>query len=111
MPWLTRCAMTAIGASTMRTMCATSLGRQIPFTERGGTEDKTSGLTADLNAKANRDSSMPIKREPSEAVYDAVPQDPCDKGVCFKVRAHLRSEAASCALSAVRCRHGHTWRA
>jgi hypothetical protein len=54
-------------------------GRQIPFTERGGTENKTSGLTADLNAKANRDSSMPIKREPSEAVYDAVPQDPCDK--------------------------------
>jgi outer membrane protein TolC len=31
--------------------------------------------------------------------------------VCFKVRARLMSEAAACVLSAIRCRHGHTWRA
>jgi hypothetical protein len=50
--------------------------RQIPFTERRGTEDVTSGSTADLAAKAKGDSSMPLKRDRSEDAYGLVLQDP-----------------------------------
>ncbi len=53
--------------------------RQIPFTERRGSEDKTSGSTTYLEAKAEGDSSMSLKRRASEGVYDAALQDPRDK--------------------------------
>jgi hypothetical protein len=44
----------------------------------------TSGSTAYLNAKANGNSSMPLKRKASEDAYDADLQDPRDM-----VRARL----------------------
>jgi len=52
--------------------------RQIPFTERRGSEDKTSGSTTYLEAKAEGDSSMSIKRRTPEGVYGVAPQDPRD---------------------------------
>ena len=58
--------------------------RQIPFTERRGTEDQTSGSTTYLEAKAEGDSSMSLKRRTSEGVYDVALQDPRDT-----VRARL----------------------
>ena len=51
---------------------------QIPFTERKGPEDKTSGSTTYLEAKAEGDKSMSLKRSVSEGVYDTAPQDPRD---------------------------------
>jgi retron-type reverse transcriptase len=54
--------------------------RQIPFTERRGTEDKTSGSTTDLEAKAEGDSSMSLKRRTAEGVYAVALQDPRDTG-------------------------------
>ena len=51
---------------------------QIPFTERRGTEELTSGSTANLMAKAKGNSSMPVKRERTEDVYGLVLQDPRD---------------------------------
>ena len=42
--------------------------RQIPFTERRGSEDKTFGSTTYLEAKAEGDSSMSLKRRASEGV-------------------------------------------
>lgn len=51
---------------------------QIPFTERRGTEESTSGSTANLTVKAKGDSSMPVKRDRSEDVYGLVLQDPRD---------------------------------
>jgi hypothetical protein len=53
--------------------------RQIPFTERRGTEDRTSGSTANLMAKAKGDRSMPVKRGRSEDAYDLALQDPRDR--------------------------------
>ena len=50
--------------------------RQIPFTERRGSEDKTPGSTTYLEAKAKGDSSMSLKRRASEGVYDVALQDP-----------------------------------
>jgi len=38
----------------------------------------TSGSTAYLKAKANGDSSMPVKRKASEDAWGADPQDPCE---------------------------------
>jgi hypothetical protein len=52
--------------------------RQIPFTERRGSEDKTFGSTTYLEAKAEGDSSMSLKRRASEGVYGAALQDPRD---------------------------------
>jgi len=51
---------------------------QIPFTERRGTEELTSGSTANLMAKAKGNSSMSVKRERTEDVYGLVLQDPRD---------------------------------
>jgi group II intron reverse transcriptase/maturase len=50
---------------------------QIPFTERRGSEEKTSGSTTYLEAKAEGDNSMSLKRRVSEGVYATAPQDPC----------------------------------
>jgi hypothetical protein len=58
--------------------CAISPGARSPSQKEGVRKIRTSGLTADLNAKANGDSSMPLKREVSEDVYDTDPQDPRD---------------------------------
>jgi retron-type reverse transcriptase len=52
--------------------------RQIPFTERRGAEDQTSGPTTYLEAKAEGNTSMSLKRRASEGVYDAALQDPRD---------------------------------
>jgi RNA-directed DNA polymerase len=52
--------------------------RQIPFTERRGSEDKTFGSTTYLEAKAEGDRSMSLKRRASEGVYGAALQDPRD---------------------------------
>src|SRR5712691_8306732 len=54
--------------------------RQIPFTERRGSEDKTFGSTTYLEAKAEGDRSMSLKRRASEGVYGAALQDPRDTG-------------------------------
>jgi len=58
--------------------CAISPGARSPSQKEGVRKIRTSGLTADLKAKANGDSSMPLKREVSEDVYDTDPQDPRD---------------------------------
>ena len=58
--------------------------RQIPFTERRGTEDQTSGSTTYLDAKAEGDTSMSLKRRTAEGVYAVALQDPRDT-----VRARL----------------------
>jgi hypothetical protein len=50
----------------------------IPFTERRGSEDQTSGSTAYLAAKAQGDSSMPLKRGRAEDAYGRAPQGPRD---------------------------------
>jgi hypothetical protein len=50
----------------------------IPFTERRGSEDQTSGSTAYLAAKAQGDGSMPLKRGRAEDAYGRAPQDPRD---------------------------------
>jgi hypothetical protein len=50
---------------------------QIPFTERRGSEEKTSGSTTHMEAKAEGDNSMSLKRRVSEGVYATAPQDPC----------------------------------
>jgi hypothetical protein len=50
---------------------------QIPFTERRGSEEKTFGSTTHLEAKAEGDNSMSLKRRVSEGVYATAPQDPC----------------------------------
>jgi hypothetical protein len=60
-------------------VCAASPSDEIPATGRRGSEDMTSGSTAYSRLKDQQDSSMPSKQEPSEDVYDAVLQDPCDK--------------------------------
>jgi RNA-directed DNA polymerase len=52
--------------------------RQIPFTERRGSEDTTPGSTTHLEAKAKGDNSMSLKRRRPEGVYDLAPQDPRD---------------------------------
>jgi hypothetical protein len=52
---------------------------QIPFTERRGTEEITSGSTAYPAAKAKGDRSMPVKRERPEGAYGLVSQDPRDR--------------------------------
>ena len=52
---------------------------QIPFTERRGSEEKTSGSTTYLDAKAEGNKSMSLKRKRPEGVYDLVPQDPRDR--------------------------------
>jgi group II intron reverse transcriptase/maturase len=52
--------------------------RQIPFTERRGSEDMTPGSTTYLEAKAEGDNSMSLKRRTSEGVYGAALQDPRD---------------------------------
>jgi len=57
----------------------------IPFTERRGSEDQTSGSTAYLAAKAQGDGSMPLKRGRAEDAYGRAPQDPRDM-----VKATLR---------------------
>jgi hypothetical protein len=59
-------------------------GRQIPFTERRGSEDKPPGSPTHLEAKAERDSSMSRKRRSPEGVDGFAPQDPRDT-----VRARL----------------------
>ena len=48
----------------------------IPFTERRGSEDQTSGSTAYLAAKAQGDGSMPLKRGRAEDAYGRAPQGP-----------------------------------
>src|SRR5215813_8745465 len=50
--------------------------RQIPFTERRGTEELTSGSTTYLEAKAEGNTSMSLKRSTAEGVYGVAPQDP-----------------------------------
>ncbi len=50
--------------------------RQIPSTERRGSEEQASGSTAYPMAKAKRNNSMPLKQEESEGVYGSVLQDP-----------------------------------
>jgi RNA-directed DNA polymerase len=50
--------------------------RQIPFTERRGSEEQTFGSTAYPLAKAKRNNSMPLTQERSEDVYALVLQDP-----------------------------------
>jgi len=50
--------------------------RQIPFAERRGTEEQTSGSTAYPLVKAKRNTSMPLTREETEDVYVPVLQDP-----------------------------------
>ncbi len=50
--------------------------RQIPFTERRGSEEQTFGSTAYPLVKAKRNNSMPLTQEGSEDVYDLVLQDP-----------------------------------
>jgi RNA-directed DNA polymerase len=52
--------------------------RQIPFTERRGSEDTTPGSTTHLEAKAKGDKSMSLKRRRPEGVYGLAPQDPRD---------------------------------
>jgi retron-type reverse transcriptase len=52
--------------------------RQIPFTERRGSQEKTPGSTAYLKAKAGGDMSLSQKRRRSEGVYDLALQDPRD---------------------------------
>jgi RNA-directed DNA polymerase len=50
--------------------------RQVPFTERRGTEEQTSGSTAYPLVKAKRNNSMPLTQEEPEDVYGPVLQDP-----------------------------------
>jgi hypothetical protein len=50
--------------------------RQIPFAERRGTEEQTSGSTAYPLVKAKRNNSMPLTQEGPEDVYVPVLQDP-----------------------------------
>jgi RNA-directed DNA polymerase len=50
--------------------------RQIPFIERRGTEEQTSGSTAYPLVKAKRNNSMPLTQEEPEDVYGPVLQDP-----------------------------------
>ena len=52
--------------------------RQIPFIERRGTEESTSGSTTYLEAKAEGDTSMSLKRSTAEGVYAVALQDPRD---------------------------------
>jgi len=52
--------------------------RQIPFTERRGTEETTPGSTTYLEAKAEGDTSMSLKRSTAEGGYGVAPQDPRD---------------------------------
>jgi RNA-directed DNA polymerase len=52
--------------------------RQIPFTERRGAEDQTSGSTTDLEAKAEGNPSRSLKRSTAEGVYGVAPQAPRD---------------------------------
>jgi retron-type reverse transcriptase len=52
--------------------------RQIPFTERRGAEETTSGSTTYLEAKAEGNNSMSLKRSTAEGVYGVAPQDPRD---------------------------------
>lgn len=50
--------------------------RQIPFTERRGSEEQTFGSTAYPLVKAKRNNSMPLTQEGPEDVYGLVLQDP-----------------------------------
>jgi RNA-directed DNA polymerase len=58
--------------------------RQIPFTERRGTEETTPGSTTYLEAKAEGNTSMSLKWSTAEGVYAGALQDPRDT-----VRARL----------------------
>jgi hypothetical protein len=49
----------------------------------------TPGSTAYLEAKADGDNSMPLKREVSEGVYGTVPQDPRDTARATLLKAQL----------------------
>jgi retron-type reverse transcriptase len=53
--------------------------RQIPFTERRGTEETTLGSTTYLEVKAKGDTSMSLTRSTSEGVYGVALQDPRDR--------------------------------
>jgi group II intron reverse transcriptase/maturase len=73
--------------------------RQIPFTERRGSEEQASGSRAHPMAKAKRNNSMPLKQEESEGVYGSVLQDPRNM-----VKAELL-EAQSPVMKAYILRH------
>jgi RNA-directed DNA polymerase len=53
--------------------------RQIPFTERRGTEEATLGSTTYLEAKAEGNTSMSVTQSTSEGVYGVALQDPRDR--------------------------------
>jgi hypothetical protein len=77
--------------------------RKISFTEGRGRENRTSGLTADLKAKANGDSSMPLKREVSEDEIGRSHQQVIQQfraQSCLRIRAALWSFDAMLLLQA-----------
>ena len=74
--------------------------RWIPFAERRGSEEIASGSTAYPRAKAQRDSSMPLKRRQMEDVYDCVVQDPRDT-----VKARLPEPQPPGMQASIPCQH------
>ena len=64
--------------SAVRGKCASWYAALNPGYRQEECRGKLLGHRTYLKAKAGGDNSMSEKRETSEGVYDAVPQDPCD---------------------------------